>query len=431
VSLTIKDDEYFIGTANPLATIDQLEIEDRAMRLLKQPELEKARRLAAHLWRNCAAYPAWEQMSQFDSMIDEYVFNHALWAANNDARDPKISWVQVAAHRWFGRDVPGSRWGGESPDALYRQIPIAHGGVYEIRVRPTCKVPPMSVYSLMSSNSAQPVTLSLLSLLDSPDMVANGEGEFVITVDDTPAQGRTNHLQTKVGADHLNIRDVLGDWLTQTPNALRVGRLDAGGGAPPSDEELAKRAAQKLLDGVYFAYYCSQSGSNLPPNEIREPVSAALTAGLSTQLGSKSNISLADDEALVITANAAGARFRSAVLYDLFSLTIHFGSHTSSLNMTQMAADEDGKFTYVVAHEDPGVHNWLDTCGLNRTMFGHRWQSFPREGAREAPTIRPRVVKFRDLDAALPAGIRKIDAAGRREQIDRRKAGFDRRFLQG
>jgi hypothetical protein len=34
---------------------------------------------------------------------------------------------------------------------------------------------------------------------------------------------------------------------------------------------------------------------------------------------------------------------------------------TGTLNMSQMAADNDGSFTSVVAHQDPGVYNWLDT----------------------------------------------------------------------
>ncbi len=116
----------------------------------------------------------------------------------------------------------------------------------------------MSVYSLMTDNTAQPVTQALL---DSVDMVTDDNGEFLITIDANPAQGRTNHLQTKPGTDWLNIRDVLGDWLTQTPNALRVRRLDRPDRAPLSDEELTERGVRRLLDGVFFAYYCSQSGS--------------------------------------------------------------------------------------------------------------------------------------------------------------------------
>lgn len=411
---------------NPLATVEQQETEKRALRLLERPEFKQAREVTAHRWRNAVGYPARHQMSRFDSMIDEYVFHHALWAANSDPCYPKITRILAPPHHWFGRDMPGSRWGGENPDAIYRVIPIEHGGSYEICGRTTPSSLSMSLYSLMTDNTAQPVTQNFL---DCTDMVIRDDGRFVITIDDTPAGDRPNHLQTKPGADWLNIRDMIGDWLTETPNTLSVRRLNSPDHAPLSDEELCERGVRRLLDGVFFYYYCSRSGSTRAPNEMQLPVSSAITAGLSNQLGTKANIRLDDDKALVITTSGGGALFRNAVLHDVFSMTMNYWSRTSSLNMTQMAADDDGRFTLVVAHEDPGVHNWLDTCGLNQLVFGHRWQSFPSGGAREAPSISARTVRFQDLEAALPTGIQRIDAKGRRQQLALRERGFMRRFM--
>jgi hypothetical protein len=96
--------------------------------------------------------------------------------------------------------------------------------------------------------------------------------------------------------------------------------------------------------------------------------------------------------------------------------------------MKQMAADRDGRFTYVVAHRDPGIHNWLDTNGLREVIFGHRWQAFPPNHSGETPTLSVRLVKFAELDAELPPGIQRIDGAGRQEQLARREAGFNGRF---
>ena len=419
-------DEFFLSSENPVATIEQRDVEERARCLVERPEFQRARVAAAHRWRNAVGYPARHQMSSFDSMIDEYVFHHALWAANSDPCYPKVTRVLAPPHHWFGHDVPGSRWGGESPDVIYRVVPIEHGGTYEIIGCSATRDPQMSVFSLMADNTAQPVTQKFI---DSVDIVADDNGKFVITIDPTPARGRSNHLQTRPGADWLNIRDVIGDWLTETPNALRVRRVDDRHRAPLPDEELTERGVRRLSDGVFFAYYCSRSGSVQPPNEMRLPVSSALTSGLSNQLGTKANLLLDDDQALVVDTTDGGARFRNAVLHDIFSMTMTYWSHTTSLNMTQMGADDDGRFTLVIAHEDPGVHNWLDTCGLNEMIFGHRWQSFPPDGDREPPSIKAHTVKFHDIDAALPPGVRRISANERRDQLARRATGFERRFL--
>jgi hypothetical protein len=276
------------------------------------------------------------------------------------------------------------------------------------------------------SGSASPATMSLL---DSLDVRSDAGGEFAITIDDTPADGRPNHLQTRPGVDHLLIRDALADWMTQTPSQLRVRLLDQPSRAPITDDDRAKRLARDVLDCLYYAFYCTQSGSGQAPNELRMPMSSAAFGGMPTQWGTKANVHLAADEAFVATANSAGALFRDTTLCDLFFVSLNYWSHIGSLSTAQMAADADGKFTYVIAHEDPGVHNWLDTGGLQQVIYGHRWQAISR-GITETPTICARVVKFKDLDKELPSGIQRIDAAGRREQIALREAGFKRRFIE-
>lgn len=410
---------------NPLATTDQREVEDRALALLRRPELERVRKVVTMLWESVAAWPSRDQADRFPNMIEEYLFHHAMRAANGDAADPKVSRFMSPPHHWFGRDVPGSRWAGDSPDFIYRTIPIAHGGRYVIEGRPSCGKPPSVNYSLMADNTAAPVTQTLL---DSLDMEFGSDGSFAITVDETPADGRRNHIQTRSGADFLMVRDALGDWQNQSANALEVRRLDSA--APLSEEAIAQRLAKIAIEGVYYTYYCTQSGAAQAPNEIRPPMSSAAFGGMATQAGTKGNLDLGENDALIVRSNAAGATFRNVVLTDAFHMSIEYWQRTSSLNMTQMAADEDGDFTFVIAHRDPGIHNWLDTGGLRRSIFGHRWQAFSRDDENEVPWMTVRQVKLDDLDKALPPGVPRIDAAGRAEQLAARKAGFASRFAE-
>lgn len=411
--------------SNVLATRDQRDVEDLALRLIERPELLRARATAEMLWRSVAAWPARDQMARFDNMIDEYVFHHAIRAANSDAAFPRVARFMAPPHHWFGRDVPGSRWAGDSPDFIYRLVPIAHGARYRLIGRPACADPPSVNYALMSDSNVAPVSLGLL---DSLDMTFDADGGFVITVDADPADGRPNHIQSRPGADHLFIRDALGDWVAQSANALTIERLDPPGRDPLDEAALAARAARNLLENVYYTYYCTRSGSGQPPNHIRAPASSAAFGGMATQLGTKGNLSLEPDEALIVTLTDAGAQFRNAMLTDNFHMSLDYWATTASLNMRQMAADDDGRFTFVVAHRDPGVHNWLDTNGLRETIFGHRWQAFPRDGSGGTPEVEARLVRFAELDRELPPGVRRIDAAGRAAQLSARAAGFARRF---
>ena len=57
-----------------------------------------------------------------------------------------------------------------------------------------------------------------------------------------------------------------------------------------------------------------------------------------------------------------------------------------SLNRAQTTVDDDGTFTVVVAHRDPGVPNWLDTEG--RPFGLVFWRFFLPEGPIDVPQAR-------------------------------------------
>jgi len=423
----VIEEPYFLSPQNPAATSEQRDFENRALALLQRPELLRTRSIVELLYRNATAYPAREQWDRFDNMIDEYLFHCALAGVNADGNYPGVVRVEQAAGHWFGRDVPGSRrGGGPSPFFTYRNIPISPEGRYEIRGRVNGQNAPMVVYSLMVPT---PVTQTV-DMIEDGDIPPGPDGEFTITIDASPAAGRSNHLQTRPGAElQLLVRDTLADWHTQTPNFLRVRRLDAPTRDPLSDDEIASRVSRFAIDSLYLFYYYSQSGNGQPPNQLRAPETSGPYGGMATQRTSMANLQLADDEALVIRANAAGARYRDTQLCDQFFLPLDAWSRSGALNMTQMAADEDGEFTYVVAHRDPGVHNWLDTGGLNRTIWGHRWQHFPQGEEHPAPTVSAQLVKHARLDDHLGAGVRRITPAERVQQLAYREAGARRMFI--
>jgi hypothetical protein len=93
-----------------------------------------------------------------------------------------------------------------------------------------------------------------------------------------------------------------------------------------------------------------------------------------------------------------------------------------------MAADADGRFTFVVSARDPGVHNWLETMGLHELHVSFRWQGISPDNVK-APKIAARRVKLAAL-AALPAGIRRVTMTQRAELLVERQKTYDRRFAE-
>ncbi len=418
--------DYLLSTANPAANTDQRDTEERGMRLLGLPAFQRARRVVEFLFREVMHSASADHMAGFNGFVDEYLAHFAWRFAAADGQYPVVLRLMDPPTRWFGRDVPGTRWGGATPNFTYRVMPVTHGSRYEIRVRPTCPRPPTAHYSLMSDNTASHTEMGVL---DNLSLVSNPDGSYVITVDAEAAGGRPNHLQTRQGAQQIWVRDAVTDWLSDTPNHIRIHLLDPPARDPLSDEDLALKATRAAIDGVYYNYYVCRLVTAQTPNRMISPSSTGPFGGVATQFTGRANVELEDDEAMIVCANAASARFRDALLYDHFMMSISFWDRLTSLNTGQMKADEDGLFTYVISHEDPGVYNWLDTTGLRRVMFGHRWQSFQEGAPSELPALTGRVVKYRHLEAELPRGARRIDADGRRAQLAARQEGFARRFI--
>jgi hypothetical protein len=102
---------------------------------------------------------------------------------------------------------------------------------------------------------------------------------------------------------------------------------------------------------------------------------------------------LGPDEALVITARWPVCRCANVSLWNRHLQTYDYAHRRVSLNRAQTVCDDDGGFRVVLAHEDPGVPNWLDTEGRPFGMVF--WRYFLPEGDIETPQAK--VVKFSDL----------------------------------
>ena len=97
---------------------------------------------------------------------------------------------------------------------------------------------------------------------------------------------------------------------------------------------------------------------------------------------------------------------------------LEFVYRQTSLNGHSAHVDSDGKFRAVLAHDDPGVHNWLDTGGFTEgTLYG-RWLQC---SSHPMPQIKR--VKLADLRNHLPADTRWVTEAEREEQLRARRIG--------
>jgi hypothetical protein len=87
--------------------------------------------------------------------------------------------------------------------------------------------------------------------------------------------------------------------------------------------------------------------------------------------------------------------------------------------------DDDGVLRTVIAHDDPGVANWLDTAGHSAGPIILRCV---RTETAPVPTMQ--LVKFSDIDSSVPAGTRRVTPAERSTIMAARRLAVSKRFCR-
>jgi hypothetical protein len=94
-----------------------------------------------------------------------------------------------------------------------------------------------------------------------------------------------------------------------------------------------------------------------------------------------------------------------------------------SYSPARTKVDADNVVRFVMAHDDPGVHNWLDTQGFCEGNLGYR-----NLMSQNPATFRSRLVKRADVRAALPAGTAMVTREERVRQLQDRYHSIKLRF---
>ncbi|OBA69255.1 hypothetical protein A5641_15975 [Mycobacterium sp. 1554424.7] len=202
----------------------------------------------------------------------------------------------------------------------------------------------------------------------------------------------------------LVIREVYGDWAAQR-GTVTISRLDTAGTAPPplTRQTIEKRyatAGKQLVNRVKtWLEFPKWFYLDLPVNTMVPP--RLTPGGLATQYSSVGHFELRSDQALVITIPVSDAPYLGFQLGSMWYISLDYINHQTSLNNTQAQADPDGKVRIVVADQNPGVTNWVETLGHRRGFLQFRWQRVSRELTEaDGPTVE--LVDFDAVPAALP-----------------------------
>lgn len=287
---------------------------------------------------------------------------------------------------------------GDNADAVYHDAAVHPDGVYEIT-----GTSPGSIY-LSITVEADAVDGAFPSgtvgVLNDTLIDVDTGGGFAVRLGGPPAE--RNWMALDPRASRLTIRQYWEEAASGAAGPGRDSRLRirlVDGDVPdeprtPTDASTARRIDRlatyvraRTLDLI------PKPGEATPPpfvsqipHEFPPPVPPgdhALAAADAAY--SMSPYLLGPDEALVIRARWPECRCANVNLWNRFMQTFDYTRHRSSLNRAQTVVEDDGWFTVVVAHRDPGVPNWLDTEG--RAFGLVFWRYLLPEGPIDRPEV--------------------------------------------
>lgn len=345
-------------------------------------------------------------------------------AIAGEARDLPLKWVANAAHTWHGMQVPASGYGIDNPDNVHRDTGLDPMGEYRILCRPGDRVPGQQSFLLYADLPGLGEVTR-----EGAEIVAHfvhrpqpGE-EFVLTVGPEPRDD-PRHLCTQGKASFLIVRDALTDWGNQVPVPLGITRTDRPAEAAlPALDAVVERTVE-ILGRIsrYWLDYDNEFIFSREANALIPPRARPFGAACSTAFV------LAPGHGLLVRIDPGGAAYLGCEVTDPWGVTREYVGALGSLNGNQVLPDTDGTVSYLVAPEDPGVHNWLDTGGLDRGLLTVRWQAFPDGTTPDGDTLvrECRVVALEDAPTLLSH--QQVDAAGRAEQLRQRRNDYENRL---
>lgn len=409
---------------NPIDTASQREYELLALEVFQHPDFQQAKSEVAAFWLD-EVNPSEDARSCFEGAFEEVCFGATIWSLNQDPLHPAVITISRVEHFIDGVRIPGSRWGIDNPDSVYRVIPISGEHRYRISGRVAPHRLTENYFTLWDEHMAT------VDVLSGKDLQLDEVGRFEISVDAQAANGRANHIQSSPNAHQFYIRDVLQNWGEECVNELSIELLDSDGQAHQRDfEQDLQRAIKYMWDYARNTTRWNRQATDKPVNAFDFKIDRDVDGALRNQIYIMGQFKLEQDQAMLINVDLGGAEYFIAPITNLWGTSNEIITQNGSLNLHQSVANEDGSYTFVVSVEDPGVHNWLNPDGMHEGILTLRWAEFVGGRPEDSLQADARIVSLRDIDLHLPKSVPTVSAAERQQQHSARAESYAWRIAE-
>jgi hypothetical protein len=328
-----------------------------------------------------------------------------------ETRDPAFPQI----HRFT---TPTMKLGGDLADFTYRQAWISGDYVYRLSGRRgtarwlnvTVQGPrPDTIPGTDWPSLHEPFGDIPEANLFGHQIEADANGHFEVTIGGPPQD--KNWLPTTPGSRKLFIREAF-DAFGETPTTLSIERIGMATPRPlPSPTQMGEAMgwAGEFVTGLMHDWpehawltsrgVCDPASLNMfPADKAANDASDAKRGRMAAHMVWH----LEPDEALIVEMNWHPGFWLFGMGGALMG-SMDFLHRPVSYTPARTKVDDDGVVRLILAHQDPGLHNWLDTQGFSDGNLTYR-----NLMSQQPATFRTHLVKAADLPNHLPTTTAKI-----------------------
>lgn len=292
--------------------------------------------------------------------------------------------------------------GADNPDNVYLNAQINGKNEYRITGRRNT----IHYIGFFTQNGQYGTTggLAPCGVLEGSSLQTDGQGNFEIILSKVP-RGK-NWLKTEDETSLVIVRQTFYDRWNETPAELMITNLNGKKYPDPvTTRQMGEglKNAALLVGGASFLFArwakdFQNHTNHLPQFDPEKSNAAGGDAGI---IYYHSHWKLAPDEALVIEVMPPACESWNFQLNNYWMESLDYRYFTICINKHSAQYNADGSVKVVVSHSDPGIPNWINTCGHHEGTMCWRWYRLAKGAKAVEPSCR--VVSANDLTPFTPS----------------------------
>jgi len=289
--------------------------------------------------------------------------------------DPTFPVLRRTAHETI-------KLGADNPDNYYFNAQIS--GDYEYRIRGKRNTVHYLGFFTQNGNYGTTGGLAPCGALEHTAMVFEPDGNFEIILSREP-RGK-NWLKIEAETSMVMVRQTFLDRFREVPAEVAVENLDGRRHPRPITPAMVDQGlstASLFVGGAATLFARWANGFQRHTNKLPmfDPEISNRAGGDASIIYYHSHWKLSVAESLEITVKPPDCDSWNFQLNNYWMESLDYRYFTICINKASATYEPDGSVRIVVAHQNPGHPNWIDTCGHTEGTMLWRWYRL-REGEK-------------------------------------------------